>query len=94
VTTAETQPPPETTVDPEGRAELVLDRFQTGRHGLTSREAARRLAQYGSNEIRREASRSRLREFANQLVDPLARGRPRRSPSPRARWPSRSRSSP
>jgi calcium-translocating P-type ATPase len=59
-------------VDPEGRAELVLDRLQTGRHGLTSREAARRLAQAGPNEIRREARRGRVRELAGQLVDPLA----------------------
>jgi calcium-translocating P-type ATPase len=59
-------------VDPEGRPELVLDRLHSARRGLTSREAARRLAQYGNNEIRREEGRSRVREFARQLIDPLA----------------------
>ena len=59
-------------VDPEGRAELVLDRLGSGHRGLTSREAARRLVQHGPNEIRREEARSRLRDFARQLVDPLA----------------------
>ena len=72
MSTAQTTPSSSGAVDPEGRAELVLDRLRTGRHGLTSREAARRLTQYGPNEIRREVPRSRVREFAGQLVDPLA----------------------
>jgi magnesium-transporting ATPase (P-type) len=72
VSTINSTPPPRGAVDPEGRAELVLDQLHTDHHGLTSREAARRLTQYGPNESRREAPRSRLREFARQLVDPLA----------------------
>jgi calcium-translocating P-type ATPase len=40
--------------------------------GLTSREAARRLAQYGRNEVTRRAGPGRGRELARQFAHPLA----------------------
>ncbi|MBK5115938.1 MAG: hypothetical protein JJE23_03355 [Thermoleophilia bacterium] len=40
-------------VDPEERVDLLLRHLATRRDGLHAREAARRLEQYGSNEIRR-----------------------------------------
>jgi calcium-translocating P-type ATPase len=63
---------PVAAVDPEARAEDVLAQLASGRRGLSSREAQRRLVQHGRNEIRREEARSRVRDFARQLVDPLA----------------------
>jgi calcium-translocating P-type ATPase len=41
-------------------------------HGLTSREAERRLAQYGPNEVSRRGGPSRLRELGRQFAHPLA----------------------
>ena len=56
----------------EGPPGRVLEGLHSSRAGLTSREAARRLIQYGPNEIRREETRSGLRDLLAQLVDPLA----------------------
>ncbi len=66
--TTQTQAPP----DPqEGIARLLRDlRTQTG--GLTSREATRRFAQYGRNEITRREGTSQLRELVRQFSHPLA----------------------
>jgi magnesium-transporting ATPase (P-type) len=59
-------------VDPEARSDILLGQLGTACTGLRSREAARRLVQYGPNEIRREEPRRRIVDFARQLVDPLA----------------------
>ncbi len=59
-------------VDPQERIELLLAHLGTRSGGLSSREAQRRLAQFGLNEISRAAQRSRLRELSRQLVHPLA----------------------
>jgi magnesium-transporting ATPase (P-type) len=40
--------------------------------GLTSREAERRLAQYGRNEVSRRGGPSRARELGRQFGHPLA----------------------
>ncbi|TXS75610.1 cation-transporting P-type ATPase [Streptomyces sp. sk2.1] len=44
----------------------------TGPDGLSAREAARRLAVHGPNEVRRKAHTSFSRELVGQLVHPLA----------------------
>ncbi len=46
--------------------------LRTGPRGLSSREADRRLAVYGPNEVRRRHRRSLLDELVGQLVHPLA----------------------
>ena len=59
-------------VDPQERIESLLARLGTRAEGLSSREAERRLAQFGRNEITRTEKRSWFGEFARQLVHPLA----------------------
>ena len=55
----------------EGIARLLRDlRTQTG--GLTSREATRRFAQYGGNEITRREGTSQVGELVRQFSHPLA----------------------
>ncbi|MDP5309885.1 cation-transporting P-type ATPase [Streptomyces poriferorum] len=44
----------------------------TGPDGLSAREAARRLAVHGPNEVRAKAHSSFVRELVTQLVHPLA----------------------
>ncbi|ABG05984.1 ATPase, P-type, K/Mg/Cd/Cu/Zn/Na/Ca/Na/H-transporter [Rubrobacter xylanophilus DSM 9941] len=58
--------------DPEERIDLLLGHLGTRREGLGEREAARRLEQYGRNEIRRREGRGWLRELARQFTHPLA----------------------
>jgi calcium-translocating P-type ATPase len=58
--------------DPEEELSLLLRDLGTTRQGLSPREAARRLAQHGPNEIRRRERSSRLRELAAQFTHPLA----------------------
>lgn len=58
--------------DPEERIDLLLRHLATRQQGLSEREAARRLEQYGPNEIRRRESQSRLFELARQFTHPLA----------------------
>ncbi len=59
-------------LDPDERIELLLRHLGTRPEGLRSREAARRLSQYGRNEITRREGSSRLRDFARQFTHPLA----------------------
>lgn len=59
-------------VDPEERLDLLLGHLGTRREGLSGREAARRLEQYGKNEIRRREAHGRLRELSRQFTHPLA----------------------
>lgn len=51
---------------------LLRRELGTGPSGLSAREAARRLAVYGPNEVRRKARTSVGRELVRQLVHPLA----------------------
>ncbi|MFE7607012.1 cation-translocating P-type ATPase [Streptomyces celluloflavus] len=59
-------------LDPEEAAELLLRDLHSSRAGLTSVEAARRLLQYGRNELRRRGGRRWPRELARQFTHPLA----------------------
>ncbi|MGZ5309739.1 MAG: cation-translocating P-type ATPase [Solirubrobacterales bacterium] len=59
-------------LDPEERLDVLFQHLGTRPDGLGSREAARRLRQYGPNEIRRREQRSRLRDLAHQFTHPLA----------------------
>ncbi len=59
-------------LDPEERLDLLLQHLGARREGLRSREAERRLHQYGPNEIRRRERRSHLRDLARQFTHPLA----------------------
>ncbi|HEY5184206.1 MAG TPA: cation-transporting P-type ATPase [Actinomycetes bacterium] len=59
-------------VDASEPLRLLLRDLRSHPHGLRSREAARRLVAYGPNELRRTAHRNPVREFAEQLVHPLA----------------------
>ncbi|MEU4121729.1 cation-translocating P-type ATPase [Streptomyces virginiae] len=63
---------PDTAPDPLEPLPLLRRELHTGPSGLSSREAARRLAVYGPNEVRRTARTSVLRELLRQLVHPLA----------------------
>ena len=51
---------------------MLLVHLGTRASGLSSREAERRLAQFGRNEISRTAQRSWVRELLRQLAHPLA----------------------
>ncbi|MCX5381435.1 cation-transporting P-type ATPase [Streptomyces sp. NBC_00091] len=63
---------PDTAPDPLEPLPLLRRELHTGPLGLSSREAARRLAVYGPNEVRRTPRTSVLRELLRQLVHPLA----------------------
>ncbi|MEW2582950.1 cation-translocating P-type ATPase [Streptomyces virginiae] len=63
---------PDVAPDPLEPLPLLRRELHTGPLGLSSREAARRLAVYGPNEVRRTARTSVLREILRQLVHPLA----------------------
>ncbi|MFB7169963.1 cation-translocating P-type ATPase [Streptomyces sp. NPDC056254] len=63
---------PDVTPDPLEPLPLLRRELHTGPLGLSSREAERRLAVYGPNEVRRTASPSILGELLRQLVHPLA----------------------
>jgi len=58
--------------DPEERIDALLRDLQTGRAGLSPREAERRLTQYGRNEIVRREGAGHLRALARQFTHPLA----------------------
>lgn len=51
---------------------LLLRDLKTSRHGLTSREASRRLVAYGPNELRRRGDHTWRRELVRQFTHPLA----------------------
>jgi len=59
-------------VDPQERIDSLLAHLGTRAGGLSSREAQRRLVQFGVNEISRPAGRGWWRELIRQLAHPLA----------------------
>lgn len=62
----------ETSADPREPLPLLRRELGTGDRGLSGREAARRLAVYGPNQVRRRAKRSLTRLLTAQLAHPLA----------------------
>lgn len=60
------------TVDPQERIDSLLAHLGTQAGGLSSREAQRRLAQFGANQISRAAGPGWWRELVRQLAHPLA----------------------
>ena len=58
--------------DPEERVALLLRDLRATRAGLSSREAQRRLVQYGPNELRRRGGTRWPKELARQFTHPLA----------------------
>ncbi|MGW7459458.1 cation-translocating P-type ATPase [Streptomyces sp. NPDC054797] len=58
--------------DPSEPLPQLRRELDTGPNGLSAREAARRLAVYGPNEVRRKAGSPLWREVVQQLVHPLA----------------------
>ncbi len=58
--------------DPEETADLLLRDLRTGRDGLSSTEAQRRLLQYGPNALQRRGGRRWPAELARQFTHPLA----------------------
>src|SRR5664280_431354 len=67
-----TEAPAPAELDPTERADLLVSELQSSPDGLSSREAARRLLQYGVNELRRRGGVQWPRELARQLTHPLA----------------------
>jgi magnesium-transporting ATPase (P-type) len=59
-------------LDPEEAADLVLRDLRSGPEGLTTREAQRRLLQYGPNSLQRRHKRRWPAELARQFTHPLA----------------------
>jgi calcium-translocating P-type ATPase len=59
-------------LDPEEAADLLLRDLRTGPQGLTTREAQRRLLQYGPNSLQRRHERRWPGELARQFTHPLA----------------------
>jgi magnesium-transporting ATPase (P-type) len=57
---------------PEEPPDLLLRHLHASRQGLSSREAARRLVQYGPNELRRRGGLRWPQELARQVTHPLA----------------------
>jgi calcium-translocating P-type ATPase len=64
--------PAAATPDPTEAVERLLRDLKTSGAGLSSREAQRRLVQYGPNELQRRAGRRWPRELARQFTHPLA----------------------
>ena len=61
-----------TVLDPEEAADRLLRDLRTGRAGLSSTEAQRRLLQYGPNSLQRRGGRQWPKELARQFTHPLA----------------------
>ncbi|HLM87345.1 MAG TPA: cation-transporting P-type ATPase [Solirubrobacteraceae bacterium] len=59
-------------IDAEEAAGLLLRDLRSTRDGLSTREAQRRLVQYGPNELRRRGGHHWPGELARQLTHPLA----------------------
>ncbi len=59
-------------VDPEERIDSLLRDLRASRSGLASREAERRLVQFGPNVLSRRGGRRWPRELARQFTHPLA----------------------
>ncbi len=49
----------------------VLEDLQSGRDGLSSEEAERRLSENGKNELKEEKGKSLFQRFIEQLMDPM-----------------------
>jgi calcium-translocating P-type ATPase len=64
--------PVDPVVNPEERLELLLRDLRTTTGGLTTREAERRLVQFGANLLERRHRSRWSRELAHQLIHPLA----------------------
>ena len=67
MSTAETPP-----IDPTEQADVLLRDLHTDVHGLSQREADRRLVRYGRNELVRRGGRRWPRQLAQQFTHPLA----------------------
>ncbi|MFE3389953.1 cation-translocating P-type ATPase [Streptomyces anulatus] len=67
-----TFPTPGETFDPSEPVPRLRRELATGPEGLSAREASRRLAVHGPNEVRSKAHSSFLRELSAQLAHPLA----------------------
>jgi small-conductance mechanosensitive channel len=66
-------PPVETVVvDPTEQADLLLRDLHTDLHGLSQREADRRLVRFGRNELVRRGGRRWPRQLVQQFTHPLA----------------------
>ncbi len=59
-------------IDPTERVELLFRDLRSGRHGLSNREARRRLLAHGPNELTSRKRVSWPGEIARQLTHPLA----------------------
>jgi len=59
-------------IEPEEATRLLLRDLRSASEGLSTREAARRLVQYGPNELRRRGGVRWPGELARQLTHPLA----------------------
>jgi calcium-translocating P-type ATPase len=59
-------------IDPEERIDALLRDLRSARTGLSSREAERRLTQYGPNVLVRRGGRRWPKELARQFTHPLA----------------------
>ncbi len=59
-------------LDPTEAADRLLRRLKSSGDGLSSREAERRLVQFGPNELTRRGGRRWPRELARQFTHPLA----------------------
>jgi calcium-translocating P-type ATPase len=66
------EPTPTSEVDAEQAVDLLLRDLRSSREGLSTREAQRRLAQYGPNELRHRGGWRWPGELARQLTHPLA----------------------
>ncbi|SDP46316.1 plasma-membrane calcium-translocating P-type ATPase [Nakamurella panacisegetis] len=60
------------TVDPAGSLDVLYRNLRTSAHGLSGREAARRLVVHGANELVRRGGRRWPRELLGQFTQPLA----------------------
>ncbi|WP_200841640.1 cation-transporting P-type ATPase [Actinomadura sp. K4S16] len=60
------------TADPREPLPRLRKELRTGERGLSEREAARRLAVYGANQVRRREKRSLARLLSAQFLHPLA----------------------
>src|SRR5660398_213918 len=59
-------------LNPEEAATMLLRDLRSSRRGLSSRDASRRLVQYGRDELRRQGGRRWPRELDRQFTHPLA----------------------
>jgi magnesium-transporting ATPase (P-type) len=69
---SEREAAPPGAVDPTERVDLLLRDLRTAQTGLTSREAERRLVQYGPNVLERRGRRRWPAELLQQFTHPLA----------------------